>query len=167
MPASAEIIHKTPGRVRLRFAAHKGDEPFFTRLEKALLNEEAVSHVRVVPSIGSVLLTGEDVTDDLVVELAEKTGLFLLETLEEADKRPVIQDVREVFTSCDKGVKAVSGGTLDIASLLFFGLLAGGAVQLLRGRTGLPSWHTAFWYAFGLMGACMGAQAGAKEHDLL
>jgi hypothetical protein len=56
MPPTAEIVHQTRERLRLRIAARRRDLPFFLRLYEQLRIAPGVEEVTMNPLTGSVLL---------------------------------------------------------------------------------------------------------------
>ncbi len=53
-------------------------------------------------------------------------------------------NVADTFRAYDKDLKKISGGELDIPSLVFLSLLISGIWQIARGNLGMPAWYTAF-----------------------
>jgi len=44
----------------------------------------------------------------------------------------------------------MTGGEVDIPSLVFVSLLFSGIWQIARGNLAMPAWYTAFYYALGV-----------------
>lgn len=66
-----------PGRVRLRLAAHRGDQAFFTTLAAGLSAHPGVTKVEVTPLTGSVLVRHFGPFEE-IGRAAETAGLFHL-----------------------------------------------------------------------------------------
>ena len=50
----------------------------------------------------------------------------------------------------NQDLKKLTGGEVDIPSLIFLSLLISGIWQIARGNFAMPAWYTAFYYALGV-----------------
>jgi hypothetical protein len=58
--------------------------------------------------------------------------------------------VAQSVSELNAGVGRVTGGVLDLRTLLPLALAAWGLGEIVRGRAGAMAWSTALWYAHGL-----------------
>ena len=149
MPPKAQIAHISPGRVRLRIAAKRGDTEFFDRLKRAWDGWSGAAPAGVNAATGSLLITGEAATIGRAADFGRENEIFDLVALPPHPGR-LIQDTAGPFVALNSRIKALSGGTLDLPSALFAALLLTGLLELLRGNWKSPPWYTAFWYAAGI-----------------
>ena len=70
----ATVEHILPGRIRLRFAARRGDAPFFEDLVRKLSEHPLVNRVKANPLTGSLLLEHSAGPSELAA-FAEHSGL--------------------------------------------------------------------------------------------
>jgi hypothetical protein len=54
------------------------------------------------------------------------------------------------FRAYNENLKKLTGGEIDIPSLVFVSLLISGIWQIARGNLAMPAWYTAFYYALGV-----------------
>lgn len=141
----AEIVHSMKGRARLRLAAHRGDEKFFTTLAAGLSAHPGVTKVEVAPLTGSVLVQHFGSFEEIVTA-AEKAGLFQIGVPEEpaAPAAPIEWPRLPV----------------DPKLALAVGLGLAAIWQLGKGKA-LPPAITLLWYATRLGG--LGGTAGSLD----
>lgn len=140
----AEVVHRTPRRLRVKVPSRKGDEGFFARLREEFAAHPKVEEVAVNALTGSLLLVGgADVGE--VAELAEEKGFFRLERA--AARASLPQTVAAHVKGADRHVRRVFGGDLDLTGLTFVLFLGLGLYQIVRGNLAAPAWYVAFWYA--------------------
>jgi hypothetical protein len=109
---------------------------------------QGVDEVRVNPSTGTIVVR-YDCTMEALVEHARSNGLFSLAQAT-PPPRTLFQDVAATFQSYNRTLKGITGGEVDIPSLVFLSLLASGIWQVARGNLVMPAWYTAFYYALGV-----------------
>ena len=148
LPA-AHIGHRTSERVRIRIPSRKGDEAYFREVEELLLKGGIVKDLDVNARTGSVLMKGSRTDLENILSVAEKNALFILENpapkVEPLSKK-IATPVRDLGRSIDR----ISGGEIDLAGVVFLGLIGWGITQLARGNFVAPPWYVAFWYALGI-----------------
>jgi len=153
---AAYITHAVPGRLRLRVPAYRNDVLALKRLARRLGEHEAVSTAEVNRRTGSVLILHSTSPDEIGAFAAEG-GLFKLATAAEA--APSIADeIIDEMRKANRQVARLSSGEFDLESIVFISLLAGSAVQILRGQILAPA-VTLAWYASTLL-----MQRGAKSN---
>jgi hypothetical protein len=99
----------------------------------------------VNPVTGSVLVTFSCDIETLA-KYARTNELFSLYQSRSPNKS-LFQDMAAMFHSYDEAMKKMTGGELDIPSLVFLSLLVSGIWQVARGNVAMPAWYTAFYYA--------------------
>ncbi|MCX7913586.1 MAG: hypothetical protein N2511_03260 [Thermodesulfovibrionales bacterium] len=144
----AILSHKIKNRIRIKVPSKKGDKNYFNYINGKLLECNGLIDVKVNPLSGSVLvLHTTDVAK--ISEFALTNKIFKL-----INSKPNPLDLHSrvsmVFRDLDRYTQSITGGTLDIADMLFLFLMGLGIYQLSRGNITAPAWYTAFWYAFGI-----------------
>ena len=148
LPA-AHIGHRTSERVRIRIPSRKGDEAYFSTVQKSFLEDGMLKSVEVNPATASVLLKGPTTDLENIISIGEKKTLFKLE--DAAPKvEPLFKRIAEPIQNLGQTIDRFSGGELDLAGVIFLGLIGWGVTQLARGNFAAPPWYTAFWYALGI-----------------
>jgi hypothetical protein len=130
MVPEAAVCHMSPGRIRVRVPAMRGDDEYFRAVERDL--GARFGAVVANSATGSILLTGAGVSLSDVRDIAAEHALFAL-----AERRPTPADARTAPTVLE--LPAV-----PLTTAAVFGLLA--VVQLLRGQVLAPA-TSLFWYA--------------------
>ncbi|MGC8659764.1 MAG: HMA2 domain-containing protein [Desulfomonilaceae bacterium] len=148
MIPEAHIVHKVQNRLRIKVPSMRGDKAFFVSIQEKFSKPSAGQTIVVNPDTASVLFLGH-FTAKHVAEMAQKAKLFKLKT---TTRRPetLLGGVKDMFRTVDKRLLKVTGGEMDIPSLVFLGLISHGIYQFARGNFTGPPWYTAFWYALGL-----------------
>lgn len=157
MLPEAVLVHRSPGRVRLRVPSRRGDTAYFTDLRERIKGLPLVHDVSVNAGTASVLvLHAPDVgaiDPKAVQDFAAAGGLFRLDlqTAErEAHAGAVADQIAGLFQTTDARVRTWSQGGLDLPTLAALGLAASGLLQLSRGNVTAPAWHVSLWYALNI-----------------
>jgi hypothetical protein len=145
MVPQAHVSHTLPRRLRIKVPSKKGHAAYFSSVAERLSKCTGVEDVQVNPTTGSLLVTFDCDIKNLV-GYARKNGLFFVQRTE-APNKTLFQDVASLFRSYNRTLKHVTGGELDIPSLVFVTLLISGIWQVARGNVVMPAWYTAFYYA--------------------
>ncbi len=148
MIPEAYVSHRAPRRLRIKIPSKKGNSSFFSTLLDRLAKCPDIEDIRVNAQIGSALIlyTGDT---KVVAEFAENNELFHLNP-GSRPRKTFFVNVADTFRAYDKELKQISGGEVDIPSLVFLSLLISGVWQIARGNLGMPAWYTAFYYALGV-----------------
>jgi hypothetical protein len=146
MIPEAYVSHRAPRRLRIRIPSKKGNSSLFSTLLDRLAECPDIEEVKANPQIGSALIMGDA---KVVADFAKKNELFHLKPVRRP-RKTFFADVAHTFRMYDKNLKKVSGGELDIPSLVFLSLLISGIWQIAKGNIGMPAWYTAFYYALGV-----------------
>ncbi len=145
----ALVTHKTRNRIRLRIPSRRRDGFYFDALARRLSSDLPDWAVDVNILTGSVLIKGEALEIDPLIQLGRKHHLFSIES-DIQQNRSVALSVTAPLHSADRQIKQVTGGRIDLTGAIFISLLVYGIIELIRGNWRSPPWYTAFWYAFGL-----------------
>jgi hypothetical protein len=147
MPVAAHIVHRVPGRVRMRIPHRRDHHEFFADVEKRLSQCAGITNVSTNPSTGSMLVRFEG---DLETVLAQAAAAGLAELLDISDSlpptKPVGEALLERLQQTDARIVTSTGGAMNGGSVVLVGLLAAALLQLWRGQTFGPA-VPLLWYA--------------------
>jgi hypothetical protein len=107
-------------------------------------SSSCVRSVQVNPLTESVLLE-HDVPSDPLLREAEQRGFLQLD-LEPVEREPYLARVGRALQESDQKMHQASSGRVNLDTLAFVGMLAGGIFQVARGN-GLPAGVTMLRYA--------------------
>ncbi|MEW6113595.1 MAG: HMA2 domain-containing protein [Thermodesulfobacteriota bacterium] len=154
----ALVSHAIRGRLRIKIPLKKGDESYFADLSDRLSNCPGVEAVTTNLYTGGVLVV-HDCEAENIAGFARHEGLFSLKRAT-GRRRSLLQEVARTFQQYNRSLKKMTGGELDISSLIFLSLVVSGLWQIARGNLTIPAWYTAFYYALGVYS---GAQVEAFD----
>lgn len=134
----AHLSHHAHGRTRIRIPSKKGDADFFERLGKLLSTWEAVESFELNPVLGTLLLLHEA---DLpgISQFFKGHHLFEIHCGPSSPAEPLARKLGRSLQDLDRQVQESTGGSADLASVAFVGLVGLGALQLLRGQALSPA----------------------------
>ena len=155
--AAAYLVHRIPGRARLRVPGRRNDIAFFNELAAALAGGEGVQGVEANPRAASLLVTFAGELEP-ILEPAQRRGLLTLADPEVAEP-PLAGQLQAQFQDLGARLAKASGGQLDLATAVALFFLITGLVQLARGQVLAPA-TTLLFSAGGLLSA---ASARASE----
>lgn len=127
-PAEAAVAHDSPGRLRLKLPAHRGDTAFFATLGTELAHAPAVESVETNAATASVLIR----------HASDRQAL-----LDWAQERDLLRPAERPFSPHPGRANAEPDWRLVLAALI--GVLA--VVQMLRGQVLAPAATLAFMAA--------------------
>src|SRR5262245_29288629 len=81
----ATLEHATPGRLRMKVAALRGDAPYFRSVIEKLSGQPGIAALRANPLTGSILIN-HDTDVPSICRIAADRGLF---ELDEKPARPI------------------------------------------------------------------------------
>lgn len=157
----ARIVHRLPGRSRLRTRGMKGDDAYFAEVQTALTQTRGVRTVHVNPRTESILVEHDAPIEEIMLE-AERRGYLRLDETVEA---PYLANINRAILDSDEKLKQASSGKVDLETITFLGFVAGGIYQIFNGH-GLPAGVTLLRYAVELVGSA-GAAALEKQAQAL
>jgi hypothetical protein len=152
MAAIGYLVHRLPGRARLKFPAYRGNPDGFAELAKRLEAGPGVLSLRFNVATGSLLLEHEPATalEDILAYAALHA---LFECLEQEPPPPAPLPVPSVVAVAAKGVDllnqgltSTSGGRVDLPSVYFLAHIGMGILEVTRGHV-MPPAITLFWRA--------------------
>jgi Heavy metal associated domain 2 len=149
----ARISHFTARRVRIKIPEKRRDRAYFSTVADRLAAWDSVDGVEANPLTASILIHFSD-PQRLLLDAVAKNDLFDLDfdTAFAAQSEPVMtQAAVRTFESADLAMRRWTANQMDMRSVLFLLLFAGGVFQLLRGRLAAPA-PTLLWYAGDLLG---------------
>lgn len=145
---SARIVHKIPGRCRLRTHGMKRNGAYFAELGSGLSQIDGVLSVQTSPLTESVLIVHEGSIDPVLRE-AELRGYL---HVDDGPQEPYLAGLDRALSRSDAKLRQATAGRMDFETLTFLGFLAGGIYQISQGRA-LPAGVTLLRYAVELVGA--------------
>ena len=148
MIPEAHVSHQMSRRLRIKIPSKKGDVSFFSALLDRLSGCPGIEEIGVNPQTGSALIFYEG-DRDTIAEYAEKHDLFVLKRPTPRHKT-LFRNVSDTFRGYNQNLKKMTGGEVDVPSLVFLSLLVSGIFQIARGNFAMPAWYTAFYYALGV-----------------
>lgn len=146
---TAEIVHRSCGRTRLRLREHRGDQALFDRINDFLGDFFPAHQWRTEPLTGSILLLCPSADVDRLREKAEAARLFGIAA---SDKfmTAASRQLTAPLGHLNRFLEKATSGLFDLPNLLFLLFVGFGLAELARGNFKTPPWYTAFWYAFGV-----------------
>jgi hypothetical protein len=147
MAPSARIVHRVPGRTRLRTQGMRGDVGYFAELEAALSQITGVQSVRVHALTQSILIQHEAAIEEVMLE-TERRGYLRLEG---AEREPYLVQIDRALVSSGEKLRHATSGRVDLETLTFLGFVVGGVYQVAKGHA-LPAGVTLLRYAVELAG---------------
>lgn len=140
MTVRAAIVHRLPGRIRLRLQEKRGDADFFSMLSADFSGLDGVQHVKTNASTGSIVIEFSGTQEALVERLREHD--VVVEALENGHAAhggmPKAIDMHPLLL--------VSGRNINAMFMIGTLLVVAGIVQTLRGKIVAPALPT-FWAA--------------------
>jgi hypothetical protein len=140
MTPSAHLVHRAPGRIRIRVPSRRHDGEYFKTLSENLKSVSGASHVVTNALTGSILiLHTAELALDVLANYAFKEGLFELAPNEQ-ENAPVLvtETISDILKTVDQKLIKWSEGQVDLRSAAFVGLFGLGLYQMARGRV-LPA----------------------------
>lgn len=146
----ARLVHRLPGRVRLKVDGRRRDAAWFDAVALELSLLDGVRAVDADPRTGSLLIRHEGSLDTLLDELARR-GLVRVDEREPRET-PLALRLGERLDRLDAHLKRASAGELDLGGAALLALLLLALVQALRGQVAGPA-VSLLWYASQLVRA--------------
>ena len=152
MAPLARVVHALPGRKRLRIDEKRGDEAYFTSVEKALSGSPGVDAVETNCWTGSVLVYHQP-SESSALQHAEEQGMFKLanQTSEPRSTAFAAPSVAANATATRKASrpnpKAARTNGANLRPLIIMGWVGLGIAQAIEGNIAVPA-IAAFWYAY-------------------
>lgn len=158
----ARIAHACPSRTRLQFPGLKGRSEPFKSLCDAVAKLSDVRQVEARPATGSLIVSHDSSTEDLIAAV-NLAGLFLVE--ETAETHAPGFEAQLWKKRIDAFLKDTFGSALDLRAVAAFAFIAMALRQLAAGNV-MPPAATALWYGLTiLLTGGMPPDAGAEGGD--
>ncbi|NJD06463.1 MAG: hypothetical protein FIA97_08175 [Methylococcaceae bacterium] len=152
MATKGYLVHRVPGRARLKFPAFRGNREFFANLNRQLEGRPGVLAITVNAATGSLLLE-HDLSTPLehILEPPVREGLFDYVEQEPPPPAPVpapslVAVAAKGVDLVNQGLAATSGGRVDLPSVYFLAHIGMGILEVTRGHV-MPPAITLFWRA--------------------
>ncbi len=158
-PVAGRVVHRVPGRVRIKFDKAEIAPEALARLRQAVSEVDGVARCDASPRTTSLVVHYDNAGLDMA-QLAGAVGGLVPE--EEAEGgRPDLAHERHPhsrfarglnarFVALDRRIRQLTGHRVDLKLVLpvGFGVLA--ARQIITSSGGLPTipWYVLLWYAF-------------------
>ena len=146
----AHEMNISAGRLRIRVPGKKRDVAYFGKLVESFTSLNGIQEIRVNPLTTSVLFV-HDLEVKAIAEHAKELSLFRLKSEEGiAQRNTIFEAANKTIATWNRQLKNLTGGGMDVPSLVFLGLVLTGFYQISKGNFRAPPWYTAFWYALGI-----------------
>ncbi len=137
-PVKARLVHRIPGRVRLRIEGERPEIGALERMADAIADMPGVRRVDIRTDTGSILIRHSG-GFDTIGEKLEAVGLSLLPAIVVDEMVDPIGDVGHELGEVNAAFDRLTGGRVDFWSAAFLGLVGVGLWQLSRGRVAGPA----------------------------
>lgn len=144
MLPDARIVHRLPGRMRIKVDSHKRDEAFFSMLRNELRSCPGVLEVTANPVTASVLIQHAATEAKLLQFIAAHKLLDLRDGTSPVGTQAQMTAGLQGFS---RGVQSASGGVLDMDALIVMGLTGLAIQQAIEGNIMVPA-ASLLWYAY-------------------
>jgi copper chaperone CopZ len=154
----ARIVHRSPGRLRVRVERARHDAEHVQRIVERLSSVPGVTRIETRPDTGSVLVLFEPsrFDEEHLASAAREADLFQLsvepsEASEPQEAQPRGGIGRAFWERANVAMNQRSQGPLDLRTLLPLALAVWALRQILTERPVVRTpWYTLLWYAWGL-----------------
>lgn len=152
----AQILHRSPGRLRVRVPALREDPDLASRIVERLGDLPGVHAVQTNPVTASVLVLHEPegFDEQKWSEAAHSEGLFVLSAGPPSALAPAAPRGAAAWAAWERvnhSVNRLSGNLLDLRTLIPLAMVLWSIRQILTERPlARTPWYTLLWYAFGI-----------------
>jgi hypothetical protein len=151
---SVQVVHASPGRLRLRVPGAALENGALGRAAQALTDVAGVQQVRPNALASSLVVhyDGGVVGTVALLDALARAGLIVVvgspAPVAAADGSRVARSIESFFGTADGRVERLTRGTVDLRTLVPLGLGALAVREILAGRVGPAPWFTLAWWAF-------------------
>lgn len=140
--ANAVMVHRLPGRVRLRLEDKRGDTDYFSTLSEEIAGVPGIDSIKVNPMTGSVVIIFSGTTEELIRQLGDR------QLVVEIPQEPESKQRAAMAGSSNHVEPFLLVSNRDINPMFMLGSVLSviGIVQAFRGKI-LVSSLSALWYA--------------------
>ena len=146
MSGKAYLVHRAPGRLRLRLPDMRGETPFFRKLVAQISQLEDIEAVRANPDTGGVLILHRPDAERTVLD-----HLAAAVDLTDDEYAPPSGFSRAVtgLGKLDEWIARETRGGSSLSSVVFLLLVGMALAQIARGQVMAPA-SSLLWYALDL-----------------
>lgn len=146
MTTPAQIVHRLPGRTRIRIQGRRRDAAFFERVSEAVREVEGIRRVRPNPATASLLVV-HTLDDEQLDGHLREAGLKIVPLGRAGGGAPPLtRQVGRRIRAMDRAVREATDGSVDLGTSWFLFLAGAAALQAVRGRF-LPATVSLLMYA--------------------
>jgi hypothetical protein len=151
---SVQVVHTSPGRLRLRVPRAALENGALGRAAQALTDVAGVQQVRPNTLASSLVVQYDDgVVDtaallDVLADAGLSVGASSPAPAAVDDGSRVARSIESLLGTADVRVARLTSGTADLRTLVPLGLGALALREVLAGRLGMAPWYTLAWWAF-------------------
>lgn len=149
-PAKAYLVHRSPGRLRLRIPERRHNRSFFAELRKRLAECPSVNRADADPVTGSILAHFDERPGREAAILVEalEAGIGALIDVELSPPPPahIAHRARHHFSRLNGAVRDYTGGGTDGTGLVILVLFLSSIWQIMQGQILAPAAQL-LWYA--------------------
>jgi hypothetical protein len=151
----ARVVHRSPGRLRVRVDRVRHDADLVQRIVERLSRVPGVTRIETAPETGSVLVLFEPSRfDEERLERAAREGDLFQLTQQPVEPQYAPRNgglVHSVWQNANIAVSQRSRGPLDLRTLVPLALVVWAIRQILTERPlARTPWYTLLWYAWGI-----------------
>jgi hypothetical protein len=151
----ARIVHRSPGRLRVRVDRARHDVDLIHRIVERLSRVPGVKQIETAPETGSILVLFEPsrFDEERLASEARDGELFYLQRLPAESKEARSEGglARSLWQRTNMAVNQKSRGPIDLRTLVPLALVGWAIKQIVTERP-IPRtpWYTLLWYAWGI-----------------
>ncbi|MGQ9687069.1 MAG: HMA2 domain-containing protein [Thiobacillaceae bacterium] len=146
MPPDAIVVHRLPGRLRLRLTELRNDPEALANVAARLRAAPGILGVEANAVTGSLLIRYEGADAD-VMHGAAMAGGFRITTVGERKAADLRGRLDEGMRNLSRGLQTVTGGEVDLNGLLVVGLTLLAIQQAIEGNVMVPA-AALLWNAY-------------------
>lgn len=146
MPPDAIVVHRLPGRLRLRLTELRNDPEALANVVANLRTIPGIQAVEASAVTGSVLLRYEGV-EAVVMSAVASAGGFRITTDGEREATDLRGRLDVGMRNLSRGLQRVTGGEVDLNGLLVVGLTVLAIQQAIEGNVMIPA-AALLWNAY-------------------
>lgn len=146
MNDTAYLVHKAPGRLRLRVPGMRGDVPFFRDLVARISPLEDIEAVRANPDTGGILILHRRDAQQAVLDRLASAGNL---TADEYVPPSAFSRAIAGLGKLDEVLARETRGGSSLSSVVFLLLVGMALAQIARGQVMAPA-SSLLWYALDL-----------------
>lgn len=146
MPPDAIVVHRLPGRLRLRLTELRNDPEALANVAAKLRATPGIQAVEANAVTGSLLLRYEGLEAE-IMPAAASAGGFRIVTDGEREATDMRGRLDEGMRNLSRGLQTVTGGEMDLNGLLVVGLTILAIQQAIEGNVMVPA-AALLWNAY-------------------